>query len=213
VLDKPAGLAVHGGSGVAFGVIEGLRALRPEEPGLELVHRLDRDTSGCLVIARRRSALRTLHQLFREGRVDKRYLALLAGRWERDRAEVDLALRKNTLRSGERVVRPDAQGKPALTRFRVLRRLARATLVEAKLETGRTHQIRVHAAALGTPILGDDKYGEIRANRAAREAGLKRLFLHAASLRLRWPGDEQDLAVEAPLSAELQAFIEEIDRP
>ncbi|MGD2082570.1 MAG: RluA family pseudouridine synthase [Chromatiales bacterium] len=213
VLDKPAGLAVHGGSGVAFGVIEGLRALRPEEPGLELVHRLDRDTSGCLVIARRRSALRTLHQLFREGRVDKRYLALLAGRWERDRAEVDLALRKNTLRSGERVVRPDAQGKPALTRFRVLRRLARATLVEAKLETGRTHQIRVHAAALGTPILGDDKYGEIRANRAAREAGLKRLFLHAASLRLRWPGDEQDLAVEAPLSNELQAFIEEIDRP
>jgi 23S rRNA pseudouridine955/2504/2580 synthase len=211
ILNKPAGLAVHGGSGIGHGVIEALRVLRPEEKGLELVHRLDRETSGCLALAKRRSALRVLHKLFREGRVDKRYLALLAGRWSGDKADVSLALRKNTLRSGERVVRPDKGGKPALTRFRVLRRFPEATLVEARLETGRTHQIRVHTASLGTPILGDDKYGDPQANRRARDQGLSRLFLHAESLALTWPGEERALRVRAPLSPELERFLETIE--
>ncbi len=212
VLNKPTGVAVHGGSGLDYGVIEALRVLRPRQDGLELVHRLDRDTSGCLVLAKRRSALRTLHELFREGQVDKRYLALLAGRLELERTQVALALRKNTLRSGERLVRADAAGKPALTRFAVRRRYPRATLVEAKLETGRTHQIRVHAAAIGLPILGDDKYGDAEMNRAARQGGLKRLFLHAASLRFRWPGEERSLAFEAGLDPDLQQFLDRLER-
>jgi len=207
VLNKPAGLAVHGGSGIEHGVIEALRLLRPTEQGLGLAHRLDRDTSGCLLLAKRRSALRVLHQLFRDGGVDKRYLALLAGRWSREKADVNLALRKNTLRSGERVVRPDAGGKPALTRFRVLRRFDQATLVEARLETGRTHQIRVHAASLGTPILGDEKYGDPEANRWARNLGLRRLFLHARLLALTWPHEDRPLRIEAPLSPDLEEFL------
>lgn len=213
VLNKPAGVAVHGGSGVDYGVIEALRVLRPRALTLELAHRLDRDTSGCLVLAKRRSALRTLHELFREGAIDKRYLALLAGRLEGERSEVTLALRKNTLRSGERVVRPDAAGKSALTRFLVRRRYAGATLVEARLETGRTHQIRVHAAAIGLPIVGDDKYGDAEANRAARQLGLKRLFLHAACLRFRWPGEDRSLMLEAELDADLQHYLDRLERP
>jgi len=206
-LNKPAGLAVHGGSGIEHGVIEALRLLRPKEQGLELVHRLDRDTSGCLLLAKRRSALRVLHQLFRDGGVDKLYLALLAGRWSRDKADVNLALRKSTLRSGQRVVRPDEGGKPALTRFRVLRLFGQATLVEARLETGRTHQIRVHAASLGTPILGDEKYGDPEANRWARNLGLRRLFLHARSLALTWPREDRPLRIEAPLNSGLEEFL------
>ncbi|MEJ2529532.1 MAG: 23S rRNA pseudouridine(955/2504/2580) synthase RluC, partial [Gammaproteobacteria bacterium] len=179
VLNKPSGLAVHGGSGLNFGVIEAMRALRPDEKQLELVHRLDRETSGCLMIARRRSALRTLHELLRTNGVDKRYLALVAGRWQRDRETVDAPLRKNTLQGGERMVRVDPEGKQALTRFRVRERFPDATLVEAELLTGRTHQLRVHLAHLGTPILGDDKDGDNIANRAMKKRGLKRLFLHA----------------------------------
>ena len=211
LLNKPSGLAVHGGSGLSFGVIEAMRALRPEEKQLELVHRLDRDTSGCLLIAKRRSALRILHQLMRDNGIDKRYLALLAGRWQQSRAEVDAPLRKNTLKGGERVVRVDTEGKPALTRFRVRQPFAQSTLVEARLMTGRTHQIRVHAAHLGTPILGDDKYGDRDANRAARRQGLKRLFLHAESLRFRWPGERQDLLVKAPLPPALEAILRQLE--
>lgn len=207
VLNKPAGIAVHGGSGLSYGVIEALRVLRPEEKQLELVHRLDRETSGCLLVAKRRSALRILHELLRSNQVDKCYLALLAGQWQRKRANVDAPLLKNTLQGGERVVRVDPEGKPALTRFRLLERLPDATLVEAKPVTGRTHQIRVHALHLGHPILGDSKYGDERRNRVCREQGLRRLFLHAASIRFRWPGEDRDQYIEAPLEPELEQFL------
>jgi len=210
VINKPSGLAVHGGSGLNFGLIEALRALRPEDRFLELVHRLDRDTSGCLLIAKRRSALRILHDMLRGNDMDKRYLALLAGSWPEQRVEVDAPLLKNTLKSGERVVRVDAAGKRAVTRFRVLQRYSGATLVEARLLTGRTHQIRVHAAHLGTPILGDEKYGNAGPNREYRQQGLKRLFLHAASLRFRWPEANRDQVVEAPLEPTLQRVLEHL---
>lgn len=207
VVNKPAGLAVHGGSGLSFGVIEALRALRPGEHELELVHRLDRDTSGCLMIAKRRSLLRLLHSLQRDGRIEKRYLALLAGRWRRGTARVDVPLRKSVLQGGERMVRVAADGKDAVTEFRVVQRYGDSTLVEAGLVTGRTHQIRVHAAHLGTPILGDAKYGDAEANRRCRQLGLRRLFLHAAGLVVHWPGDETPLRVEAPLPPDLEDFL------
>ncbi len=207
IVNKPAGLAVHGGSGVSYGVIEALRALRPQDRELELVHRLDRDTSGCLMLAKRRSLLRLLHALQRDGRVEKRYLALLAGRWRRGTARVDAPLRKSVLQGGERMVRVAADGKEAVTELRVVERFADSTLVEAVLVTGRTHQIRVHAAHLGTPILGDAKYGGAQANRRCRDLGLRRLFLHASALAIHWPGDEPPLRVEAPLDPELARFL------
>lgn len=210
VLNKPAGLAVHGGSGLSFGVIEALRALRPQETSLELVHRLDRDTSGCLLVAKRRSMLRWLHGQLREQGLDKRYWALLAGVWRRDSQEVDQPLLKNTLQGGERVVRVDPAGKPSRTRFRRVRQFRDATLVEARLDTGRTHQIRVHAAVLGTPVLGDDKYGDRDANRRARDWNLKRLFLHAVRLVVPLP-DGNQLRIEAPLSDELQRVLDRLD--
>ena len=207
VVSKPAGLAVHGGSGLSYGVIEALRVLRPEERELELVHRLDRDTSGCLMLAKRRSLLRLLHELQREGRIEKRYLALLAGRWRRGAARVDAPLRKSVLQGGERMVKVAADGKEAVTEFRVVERYADSTLVEALLVTGRTHQLRVHAAYLGTPILGDAKYGDAQANRRYHELGLRRLFLHAATLVIRWPGEEPPLRVDAPLDPALARFL------
>jgi 23S rRNA pseudouridine955/2504/2580 synthase len=211
VVNKPAGIAVHGGSGLAHGVIEILRAARPHASFLELVHRLDRETSGCLMLAKQRTALRTLQELQRAGRIEKRYLALLAGRIRKGAWRADLPLKKNTLKSGERIVRVDAQGKAALTHFRAVRRFADATLVEAMLETGRTHQIRVHAAANGNPILGDPKYGDEAANKAFRERGLRRLFLHAASLTLPWPDAQTPLHIEAPLPTDLQALIDYLE--
>ena len=210
VLNKETGLAVHGGSGMQYGAIEALRALFPEERELELVHRLDRDTSGCLLISRRRSALRVLHELLRNNRIDKRYLALVEGSWRNDHVEVEQPLRKNTLQSGERVVRVDPAGKPALTRFKVRRRFNGCMLVEAQLVTGRTHQIRVHAAHLGTPILGDEKYGDNESNRRLRGLGLKRLFLHAESLRFRWPETSTDIAITALLEPALQTLLERL---
>lgn len=212
VLNKPSGLAVHGGSGLNFGVIEVLRQLRPDQRHLELVHRLDRDTSGCLLISKRRSALRTLHELIRLNHVDKRYLALLAGSWRKGSRIVDLPLYKNTLQGGERMVRVDAMGKPAETRFTRVRRFARATLVEVELVTGRTHQIRVHSASLGSPVLGDEKYGDPDANRWAKSIGLKRLFLHAYSLRFRWPGDRRQTEIRAPLPEELEAVLNKLNK-
>lgn len=206
-IDKPSGLAVHGGSGLSFGVIEALRAARPDAPFLELAHRLDRDTSGCLLLAKRRPALVRLQELQRNGRIDKRYLALLAGKIRKGAWRCDLPLRKNTLKSGERIVRVDPEGKVAATAFTVLRRFADASLVEAVLETGRTHQIRVHAAANGTPILGDDKYGDETANRRLRELGLRRLFLHAASLQFEWPDRRERVRIEAPLPEDLAAVL------
>lgn len=211
IINKPAGIAVHGGSGLSHGVIETLRACRPDARFLELAHRLDRETSGCLMLAKRRSALTRLQELQRSGAIEKRYLALLAGRIRKGAWRADMPLQKNTLQGGERVVRVDPEGKAAVTRFKVLRRFADATLVEATLETGRTHQIRVHAAANGTPIVGDPKYGDAGINRQFRALGLRRLFLHAASLRLAWPDARQAFFIEAPLPTELRDLLERLD--
>jgi len=209
-LNKPSGIAVHGGSGVSYGVIEALRVLRPEARFLELVHRLDRETSGCLLIAKKRSTLRYLHELLRGDGVDKRYLALVRGVWQGGKKRVDLALQKNTLRSGERVVRVDEAGKPALSIFCPLERYANASLVEVELKTGRTHQIRVHAAASGYPVAGDDKYGDPEFNRALKELGLKRLFLHARSLVFDHMDGEQRIVIDAPLPDDLENLLQKL---
>jgi 23S rRNA pseudouridine955/2504/2580 synthase len=210
VVNKPSGLAVHGGSGVSVGVIEILRQLRPEQMHLELVHCLDRDTSGCLLISKRRSALRTLHELIRENRVDKRYLTLLKGSWRKGVQVVDMPLKKNTLQGGERVVRIDPEGKSSQTTFRRLERFSDATLVEAELITGRTHQIRVHSAWLGSPVLGDQKYGDAAANKAMKDKGLNRLFLHAYKIGLRWPGEKREMVVKAPLPESLNQVLSKL---
>lgn len=207
VLNKPSGLAVHGGSGLNYGLIECLRLLRPQDRYLELVHRLDRETSGLLLIARKGSVLKDLHRQLREGHMDKRYLALVAGAWPRRRSFVEAPLLKNTLKSGERVVRVDKQGKSARTDFQVIRRFPGATLVEARPLTGRTHQIRVHAQFAGHPLLGDEKYQDPEAVELARRLAVPRLFLHAAQLTFRnAQGDLQRVA--APLDPDLQAVLD-----
>ena len=211
ILNKPSGLAVHGGSGLSYGVIEGLRALRPQAPYLELVHRLDRETSGCLLIAKKRSALRRLHELLRHNQVDKRYFALLQGQWHGGSRKVDAPLRKNVLRSGERMVRVDPEGKTALSIFKPVAVGKTASLVEVKLETGRTHQVRVHAASIGQPIAGDDKYGDAGFNRQLREIGLKRLFLHAHSLRFQLQESEPAIEVVAPLDEALEQVLKNLE--
>ena len=199
VLNKPAGIAVHGGSGLNYGVIEAFRQLRPEAKEIELVHRLDRDTSGLLMIAKKRSMLRHLHEALRGDGVDKRYLALVRGNWPAARKQVRAPLMKNNLRSGERMVVVNVEGKDALTEFRVLRRFGDfATLVEASPITGRTHQIRVHAKHAGHSIAGDSKYGDEEFTREIRELGGKRLFLHAHSLQVKLP-EGNILKVEAPV--------------
>ena len=208
VLNKPSGMAVHGGSGVRYGVIEALRALRPNERSLEVAHRLDRETSGCLLIAKSRAMLVQLHQLLRDNEVKKTYLALVHGRWPRRLNRVDAPLQKNELSSGERFVRVREDGKESLTTFNVRQYYQEATLVEAHPFTGRTHQIRVHAAHAGHPILQDDKYGDASANVKARELGLRRLFLHAARIQFMLPSCDERTVVEAPLDSELQAFLE-----
>ncbi len=181
VLNKKSGLAVHAGSGLLFGVIDALRQLRAET-SLELVHRLDRDTSGCLVIARNRKSLLSLQQAFRDNRVKKEYLALTAGVWTSSTCTVQNRLLKNTVRSGERVVEINDAGKTAISHFSVLEQFQRCALVRVRIETGRTHQIRVHAASLGHPVVGDEKYGSNQDNRFFRQNGLKRMYLHAQYL-------------------------------
>ncbi|HUF22315.1 MAG TPA: RluA family pseudouridine synthase [Burkholderiales bacterium] len=212
-IDKPSGLAVHGGSGVSFGAIEALRAARPEARFLELVHRLDRDTSGVLLLAKKRPALVAMHAQLREGRVDKRYLVLVAGNWSEARRKVVLPLHKFVNRSGERrVVVDEQEGAAAHTVFRLVRHLAGYTLLEAELKTGRTHQIRVHLSHLGFPIAGDDKYGDFEANRALAKTGLKRMFLHAASMRFSHPAGGERVRIEAPLPPELERFLADLAR-
>jgi len=209
VLDKPAGVAVHGGSGVSSGVIEALRTLRPDE-SLELVHRLDRDTSGCLLVARNTATLRTLHALLREDGFEKRYLALLKGKWELGEKRIDVPLRTDTRVGGERTVRADASGKPSTSRFRPVQFFGRvATLVEVTLDTGRTHQIRVHAAHAGHPVAGDAKYGDESFNRELRSLGLTRMFLHASSVSFAWP-QGGEFSINTPLPAELTAVLEKL---
>ena len=213
VLDKPSGMAVHGGSGVSWGVIEALRQLRPDLGELELVHRLDRETSGCLLLSKRRSALRRLHAAMREEGLDKHYLVLACGRWKGEMRRVDLALRKNTLQSGERMVRPDPEtGKPSATRFFPVQRFSGETLLRAELETGRTHQIRVHLQAIGHPVAGDPKYGDAACNSRLRQQGLRRLFLHAALLGFPHPGDGRIIRVEAPLPADLAGVVAALEQ-
>ena len=207
VLNKPPGFAVHGGSGVGAGIIEGLRQLRPEAPFLELVHRLDRDTSGCLLIAKKRSVLRKLHELFRGEGIDKTYLALLSGKWARKKMLVSVPLQKNVSKGGERMVVVSQTGKPSETFFRRIKRFNEVTLVEASPKTGRTHQIRVHAAWLEHPIVGDERYGIAEVNRKFKSRGFKRLFLHAEKLKFEHPVTGQLLLVNAPLPAEFENLL------
>ena len=210
VLDKPSGIAVHGGSGVSFGVIEALRASRPEET-LELVHRLDRDTSGCLLVSRRRSTLRSLHALMREEAFDKRYLALLRGKWEYGQKLIDAPLRTDMRVGGERTVKVAAGGKSAASEFRVVQFYGKlATLVEVRLLTGRTHQIRVHATHAGHPVAGDEKYGDADFNVQMQELGLGRLFLHAHSISYEDPERHVTVSVSAPLPDDLKAGLDQL---
>jgi len=210
VLDKPAGIAVHGGSGISFGVIEALRALKPGEP-LELVHRLDRDTSGCLLVARDAATLRTLHALLRDGECDKRYLVLLRGKWDLGQKRIDVPLRTDTRVGGERTVRADASGKPSVSEFRPVQFFGKlATLMEVSLHTGRTHQIRVHATYAGHPVAGDDKYGDATFNARMRELGLTRMFLHAHSMSFEWPNAGGPFSASAPLPQELATVLDRL---
>ena len=205
VLNKPAGWAVHGGSGLDFGVIECLRAARPHARGMELVHRLDRDTSGCLLIAKRRSVLLSLHEALRTERVRKRYLALVEGGFGQRRRRCDAPLLREQRASGERIVRVRADGKRSVTDFVPIETGNVASLVMAQPRTGRTHQIRVHAAELHSPLAGDEKYGDRAFNRLMRSHGLRRLFLHALSIAL--PCGNEWIEFEAPLGPELAAVL------
>ena len=210
VINKPSGIAVHGGSGLSFGVIEGLRALRPEARFLELVHRLDRDTSGILLVAKKRSALRHLHEQLRIKTVQKDYLALVRGQWQSHVKVVQAPLLKNELASGERIVKVSPEGKPSETRFSIEERYPTATLVKASPVTGRTHQIRVHTLHAGHPIALDDKYGDKDFDAEMRALGLNRLFLHAASIRFEHPKTGETLRLNAPLDEKMKAILKKL---
>ena len=216
VVDKPAGVAVHGGSGVSFGVIEQLRRARPQAKFLELAHRLDRETSGLLIVAKKRAALVKMHDMFRDGEIGKRYLALVKGRWLNAQQHVKLPLYKYLTEGGERRVRvtdaADADGKAAHSIVRLVARWQNFSLVEVELKTGRTHQIRVHLAHLGFPLAGDDKYGDFTLNRELQKTGLKRMFLHSAKLALAHPISGEALTLESPLPAELEAFVAKLNK-
>jgi 23S rRNA pseudouridine955/2504/2580 synthase len=210
VIDKPAGTAVHGGSGVSHGVIELLRFARPDLRDLSLVHRLDRDTSGCLVLAKRRSVLRTLHAKFREGTVEKNYLALVSGDWQHGERLVDAALYVHHRKGGERHVVVSDDGKEAATRFRLSRSFGAFSLLQCQPLTGRTHQVRVHAAHSGHPLVVDDRYGDVTANAAAQSRGLNRLFLHAQSIA--FPDDSgNERHFTAGLGSDLRNFLIQLE--
>lgn len=211
VLNKPAGFAVHGGSGISSGVIEALRVLRPDAKFLELAHRLDKDTSGCLLIAKKRSALKVLHDYFRRDEVKKTYLVLLLGQWGRKKQLVTAPLLRNTGKGGERMVKVSKAGKYAETSFRRLQKYKDFTLAEASPKTGRTHQIRVHARWLGHPIVGDNRYGEVEINRNLRKKGYKRLFLHARQLQFAHPLNGDSMSFKAPLSVDLEKLLNQED--
>ncbi|UBH63197.1 23S rRNA pseudouridine(955/2504/2580) synthase RluC [Proteus vulgaris] len=204
LINKPSGTAVHGGSGLSFGVIEGLRALRPEARFLELVHRLDRDTSGVLLIAKKRSALRALHEQLRLKQMQKDYLALVRGQWQSHTKVVQAPLLKNILQSGERVVKVSNEGKPSETRFKVEERFGFATLVKASPVTGRTHQIRIHTLHAGHPIAFDDRYGDRDFDAQLVGTKLNRLFLHASSLTFTHPSTGEQMRIEAPMDTSLR---------
>jgi 23S rRNA pseudouridine955/2504/2580 synthase len=208
VIDKPAGVAVHGGSGMSFGVIEALRASRPRET-LELVHRLDRDTSGCLMVARDRATLGSLHALIRDGGMHKTYLALVSGSWQLGTKRIDAPLATDNRQHGERHVRVAAAGKDSVSVFKPVQFFGKlATLMEVDIPTGRTHQIRVHASFAGHPLLGDDKYGDRERNAELKQLGLKRTFLHAQSIAFDWPGSGVPFHVSTPLPSDLAAVLD-----
>ena len=215
-IDKPAGVAVHGGSGVSFGVIEQLRRARPSARLLELVHRLDRETSGVLLVAKKRSALKNLQDQFRERETGKTYLALVQGQWPSNRKVIDMPLEKFLIAKGESegerrvrvVAKDDPNGMRAITLVKVARLIGSCTLLEVTIKTGRTHQIRVHLASLGHPILGDDKYGDFEHNRQWQKLGLKRMFLHAWRLQFRHPVSGENMRLMSELPPELQQFIQ-----
>jgi 23S rRNA pseudouridine955/2504/2580 synthase len=211
VVDKPSGMAVHGGSGLSFGVIEALRAVRPGDRYLELVHRLDRETSGCLLVARRRSYLRSLHSLLRQGRVEKRYLALVRGQWHLGTRTLKDRVRTQSRKGGERHVTVAEEGKEAISRFSPVEIFSNASLVEVQLMTGRTHQIRVQAAAAGHPLAGDDRYGDPAFNRQMKRAGLVRMFLHASSLSFEDPVNGELRSFSAPLPDELRGVLDALE--
>lgn len=210
VIDKPAGIAVHGGSGISRGVIEQLRLERPQAKFLELVHRLDRETSGVLLMAKKRSALVALHEAIRSNAMEKRYLMLVCGAWQDRKRRVKLPLKKYTLESGERRVSVDDAGQMSETVFHLKQRFAGFSLLEAELITGRTHQLRVQLQHLGFPIAGDDKYGDYAFNKELQRRGLKRMFLHSAETVIRHPLTGAELRLQAPLPVELAHFIEKL---
>lgn len=207
VLNKPSGLAVHGGSGIRYGAIEAIRILRPKAKRLELVHRLDRDTSGCLLITKRGSSLRSLHEQFRDNRVQKIYLALVKGRWQGGKRTIDAPLKKNIRQSGERMVKVDREGKEAISIFTPLAVTDTASLMQVELKTGRTHQIRVHAQHVDHQLAGDEKYGDEQFNRVMRDKGLKRLFLHAQRLCFEFPPEHKRGCISAPLDEALKKLL------
>jgi 23S rRNA pseudouridine955/2504/2580 synthase len=212
VLNKPPGMAVHGGTDTSFGVIDALRQARPEIKNLELVHRLDKGTSGCLIIAKNRTALKYLHELMRESQVEKEYLCLVKGVWPAGgKRHVKVALKKNILQSGERMVRVDSSGKEAHTEFSVVETFKNCSLVKARLHTGRTHQIRVHLAHIGYPLVGDDKYGDWEFTKQLRNhTGLKRMFLHAQQISFKLPNSEKTITIEAPLDKDLSQCLQQL---
>jgi 23S rRNA pseudouridine955/2504/2580 synthase len=221
-IDKPAGVAVHGGSGVSFGVIEQLRQARPMAKFLELVHRLDRETSGVLLVAKRRSALTRLQDQFRDRETGKTYLALVVGAWPANKKVIDAPLHKylvagDDAAAGERrvkvVAKDDPDGMRSITLVKVARRLGAFTLLEVTIKTGRTHQIRVHLASQGHPIAGDDKYGDFELNKALQRQGLKRMFLHAWRLQFQHPATAEPVALEAPLPPDLHSFADRHAQP
>ncbi len=211
-LDKPPGQAVHGGSGVSLGIIEQLRLELPELPYLELVHRLDKETSGVLLVALKRSALTAMHRLLREGQVRKSYTTLAKGQWQGEQRHVRLPLQKYVTAEGERRVSVNDAGQSAHTIFRLVRQYPGFSLLEAELKTGRTHQIRVHLAALGHPIAGDEKYGDFELNRRLKKQGLKRMFLHARRLVFVHPLTGEPLDLQSPQPADLENFLHEMER-
>ena len=211
VINKPSGLAVHAGSQIQLGVIEAMRIIRPDNRFVELVHRLDRDTSGCLVIAKSREALLNLQEQMKNSETDKRYLTLTKGRWPANENIVDLALQKNTLSSGERMVAPDINGKKSKTLFEVKQNFAGCQLVAAKLYTGRTHQIRVHSASQSHPVAGDEKYGDREFNKRLKQFGLKRMFLHAWQLSIRHPISHEPLTFHAELPDSLNDVVKQLE--
>lgn len=211
-INKPAGTAVHGGSGVSFGVIEQMRSARPQAKFLELVHRLDRETSGVLLVAKKRSALTAMHEIMREGNSDKRYLTLVLGQWKNAKQHVKLPLHKFDTPQGEKRVMVREDGQASHTIFTILRSYAGSTLLEAQLKTGRTHQIRVHTSHLGFPIAGDDKYGDFARNKELMKQGLKRMFLHAHSITFNHPLTGEPLSINAPLAPDLQKYLDRLDK-